>query len=345
MAANVTVSGAKLTGTIDVHSVLRERESRQNNRKGMGRRMQRNNLYKRKDNLQRIVTGTMTILCLALPLAACGKETENTVLQTETAVMTEAPETETRVAETVLPETEAETAITEEPETEPPVSEAPDPETFTGEWVDINSERCFMVITCEDGVNYDIEITWGHTASESAQWLFSGTYDAEEEGIVYSGKRLLVVYDEDGTRGETVNYDDGTGVIYIGRNGKLYWEDHKEDWGADCTFERNEFPETEEAEVYSVPFARDWYKTYTLFCNKDTGSVLEMAYLDGGYMDVIVDGVTICTFREDYYTDNADGAYIYDDEMSGSLLFYYPNDGNHVELLYNGINNRYDYIE
>ena len=202
-----------------------------------------------------------------------------------------------------------------------------------------------MVITCEDGVNYDIEITWGHTASESAQWLFSGTYDAEEEGIVYSGKRLLVVYDEDGTRGETVNYDDGTGVIYIGRNGKLYWEDHKEDQGADCTFERNEFPETEEAEVYSVPFARDWYKTYTLFCNKDTGSVLEMSYLDGGYMDVIVDGVTICTFREDYYTDNADGAYIYDDEMSGSLLFYYPNDGNHVELLYNGINNRYDYIE
>lgn len=306
--------------------------------------MQESEFYRRKTGLRKALAAAVVVFCLALPLAACGKEEKETeppvVPQTETAAVTEVPET--RVAETVLLETEVKTAVTEEPETEPPAAESPDPENFTGEWVDTNSGRCFMTITCGDGVNYDIEITWGSTASESSQWLFSGTYDAKEEGIVYSGKRLLVVCDENGIRNETVTYDDGKGVIYIGRNGKLYWEDHKEDMGADCTFKRSEVLETEEEEAYSVPFARDWYKTYTYFCSPDTGSTLEMSYLDGGYMQVIVDGLTICTFREDSYTDDANGAYIYDDSMSGGQLRYYP--GNHVELLYNGVSTRYNYI-
>ena len=109
-------------------------------------------------------------------------------------------------------------------------------ESFVGGWNDTYSERCYMIIECTDGINYSIDIEWSGSAFDRCRWELHGTYDDEKDGIVYSGAAIHEIYNDDDTCEENYLYRDGKGLIYIGRNGKLYWEDYEEDAGANCQF-------------------------------------------------------------------------------------------------------------
>ena len=111
-------------------------------------------------------------------------------------------------------------------------------EKFVGEWFDKNSERCNMIIKCKDGVNYSIDINWSQSESENYHWIFVGKYDTKEEGILYTGRKILEACSADGELQETVVYEDGEGILYLERNGDLHWEDYKEDSGKKCSFEK-----------------------------------------------------------------------------------------------------------
>ena len=114
-----------------------------------------------------------------------------------------------------------------------------DASAYTGQWWDTYSQRCNMEVECYDGITYYIDINWGSSAWDNTHWSFVGVYDINKNGIVYSGSRIEEYYSDDGSVQETYTYTNGEGVLYIGDDGMMYWDDYLENAGADCCFERN----------------------------------------------------------------------------------------------------------
>lgn len=109
---------------------------------------------------------------------------------------------------------------------------------YVGVWVDEYSQRCFMDISCSDGIYY-IQINWSGGASDTEQWDLVGEYDSGSNGIVYFGSRKEVHYSDGGDFQETYMYTDGSGRLFIGNDGILYWDDYKENVGANCRFNKS----------------------------------------------------------------------------------------------------------
>ena len=103
---------------------------------------------------------------------------------------------------------------------------------YVGRWGDSRSQRCMMDIECTDGVTYSIDINWSSGAAENTHWIFTGTYDSNHNGIAYYGSCV-----DEGIQNNT-RYTDGEGLIYLGNDGMLYWDDYKESVGAECVFEK-----------------------------------------------------------------------------------------------------------
>lgn len=112
---------------------------------------------------------------------------------------------------------------------------------FVGEWWDTYSQRCAMTIECNNGVYYYIDINWGSSAWDNTHWSFTGTYDRNRNGIVYSGSQIQEYYSDNGNVQETLIYTDGEGLLFIGDDGMMYWEDYKENAGDECVFERADY--------------------------------------------------------------------------------------------------------
>lgn len=112
---------------------------------------------------------------------------------------------------------------------------------FSGDWWDINSQRCNMTITQgEDGTFY-VSVNWGSSAWETTQWTLSGRYDGTAGAIVYSNcTETDYVYDDAGHETASVAYTDGTGKLYLA-GGYVYWEDDKFDRSSECCFERSQY--------------------------------------------------------------------------------------------------------
>lgn len=117
-------------------------------------------------------------------------------------------------------------------------TEQVDASAFYGDWHDTYSQRCGMSIYLVNDLYYDIEINWGSSAWDNTHWVFSGEYDAAKGGIVYTdGCRYEEHYSDGGNKEQNEVYSDGSGLIYL-KNGKLYWNDDKENAGKDCVFEK-----------------------------------------------------------------------------------------------------------
>lgn len=110
---------------------------------------------------------------------------------------------------------------------------------YTGTWQDTYSQRCYMEIGSYDGIYYNIDINWASSAQENTHWSLCGMYDEIMGGIHYNGSRIEEYYPEEGEMQETYVYSDGEGLIWIGDNGMLYWDDYIEQQGTDCSFEKS----------------------------------------------------------------------------------------------------------
>ena len=110
---------------------------------------------------------------------------------------------------------------------------------YAGMWQDVNSQRCSMEISSSDGIYYGIDINWGSSAWDNTHWSFGGTYDEMAGGIHYYGSRIEEYYPDDGDMQETYAYTDGEGLIWIGDDSMLYWDDYMEQEGAGCAFEKS----------------------------------------------------------------------------------------------------------
>ena len=112
---------------------------------------------------------------------------------------------------------------------------------YVGTWWDTYSQRCWMEISSYDGINYSIDINWGSSAWDNTHWSFYGMYDEASGGIHYYGSRIEEVYFDDGSMQESYAYTDGEGLIWIGDDGMLYWDDYVEQQGTECAFERENY--------------------------------------------------------------------------------------------------------
>lgn len=106
-------------------------------------------------------------------------------------------------------------------------------EYFIGDWSDMNSEWLYMKITCDDGVHYHIEMGDRLSSSEFTSWSFTGVYDADLDGLVYTDGKRWDIYQLE----KTLIYTDGSGVFQHGDDGTIWWKDDKENYGAYSTFE------------------------------------------------------------------------------------------------------------
>ena len=107
---------------------------------------------------------------------------------------------------------------------------------YVGTWSDSYSQRCWMDISIDQNDIYTIEINWSGSSEENYRWELIGTFDQKQNGIAYSGDMIYEFYGNDGSISKEYIYNDGKGLIYISSDGNLYWNDWKENAGADCVF-------------------------------------------------------------------------------------------------------------
>jgi hypothetical protein len=97
---------------------------------------------------------------------------------------------------------------------------------LTGSWEDEISQRAHMDVTKNADGSYNIVVSWGSSAWESAVWNIHGTYDETSGMLSYSdGAYSIHTWDEDGV--ETVSGEETTKGAFMKEGEKLRWQDSK----------------------------------------------------------------------------------------------------------------------
>lgn len=107
---------------------------------------------------------------------------------------------------------------------------------YLGVWQDCYSERCVIEIDKINDTYYYILIEWPNSATESTQWVCDAEYNETNNTLEYTCDCYNMVYNDDGSALETPIYEGGKGILYIGADDNLYWEDYTENVGANCVF-------------------------------------------------------------------------------------------------------------
>ena len=133
-------------------------------------------------------------------------------------------------------ETEQETGLSDQKGEEPAKAVS---SPYAGTWQDPEAPGCLIEIGCADGVNYEINITWGSGAQEGdAIWEAAGVYDDIWEGVYYLGTRHDVHVSGDGTPERTLVHEEATGLLYFEDDGALVWLDDFDHMGDGLRFSK-----------------------------------------------------------------------------------------------------------
>lgn len=115
---------------------------------------------------------------------------------------------------------------------------------YEGSWSGRDYDRLYMVIRYVDanGGYYDISISWSSSASEWTQWELQAAYMEEEGVIQYYGNQIEYagVY-ETGEIEENVVSEAEEGILWIGDDGLLYWDDYTEPSGEPYVLEKSAY--------------------------------------------------------------------------------------------------------
>ena len=115
-------------------------------------------------------------------------------------------------------------------------------DVLVGEWQEVNQQRAVMDILPGEYVgegDFVITISWASSYNERDFWEMNADYDPGTGKLTYTnGRKSDQVFDDEGNSSkETVLWEDAQGTFTL-TDGKLYWEDSKEENTADLAFER-----------------------------------------------------------------------------------------------------------
>jgi len=108
---------------------------------------------------------------------------------------------------------------------------------FEGVW---QCDRATIAMYGEEE-GFNVLITWGSSAWEYTEWDYSCFYHDEDSTLVSMpfGTRTDLVYDENGDIASADEvYNDGEAVFSLDEEGKLIWQDQKENAGDGMRFEK-----------------------------------------------------------------------------------------------------------
>ncbi len=126
---------------------------------------------------------------------------------------------------------------------------------LAGSWQDEISKRACMDVTKNSDGSYDIQVSWGGSAFETAIWKIHGNYDSASGMLSYEdGSYAMHTFDEDGN--ETLSDETTTKGSFMKEGDKLRWQDSKND--GDGVFVRLSDEETGDASV-EAPVVGDDY--------------------------------------------------------------------------------------
>ena len=107
----------------------------------------------------------------------------------------------------------------------------------------IGDYRCDRAHAYVESIGPDsvrITIDWGGSAWETANWLITGTLDADTMTVNYSGcSKSVFTYNDGGQLvSEEVEYEDGTGTVVFNDDGTFTWHEDQSESGTDMVFEK-----------------------------------------------------------------------------------------------------------
>ena len=174
-------------------------------------------------------TNMMLALLMSCTLVACS----NNSAEKESDQATATPETK----ETATPGTKEESKADTKEETEETEKAAATADDYEGTWA---CGRASITITKTGNSEFTVNIVWGNTAAESTMYDYTGTYDEVTGGIatLETGVKSVVTFAEDGSEEErNVEFEDGAATFVINEDGKLIWNEFKENAGDGMEFE------------------------------------------------------------------------------------------------------------
>ena len=104
-----------------------------------------------------------------------------------------------------------------------------------GTWWDVNSKRCHMSIGKKEGRYYAI-IDWASSASINTEWIMSGTWNYDWNGMLCSDEQCMTTSGfENGIVQVTTEYKNGSCKLIL-INNEILWEDAAKSSGRRCRF-------------------------------------------------------------------------------------------------------------
>lgn len=113
-------------------------------------------------------------------------------------------------------------------------------EAFAGQWADPiygRAELSIMPVDAEGAQEYAILLTWGSSAAEHRAWTMRATF--EDGALVYQNGEMadITAADDGGEESVVVHWQDARGRFTMNEDGKLLWEDSREETAGELCFE------------------------------------------------------------------------------------------------------------
>lgn len=109
-------------------------------------------------------------------------------------------------------------------------------EDYIGTWY-WYSGRPTVEVTKENK-DYKIFVSWGSSAFETSEWNYKCNFNEETTEMECEGSRVDLIYKSEDDKIENIIYKNGKAIFAINSEGKMTWNDKKENAGEDVVLEK-----------------------------------------------------------------------------------------------------------
>jgi len=111
------------------------------------------------------------------------------------------------------------------------------PDELVGRWAEKIAGRGLITITKASDDAYDVLVEWSNGAAEQYIWEMTATPGGGNGGLRYeNGRHLIRTYASDEEYTDDVQYEDGTGELYLNSAYEVMWQDDVDGAGDNTVF-------------------------------------------------------------------------------------------------------------